>query len=227
MRETLATELDPEDVEILVVDDGSTDETADLAESAGARVLRQPDNRGKGAAVRAGVLAAAGRTVVFTDADMAYSPSLVLQVLHEVEDGWDMVVGSRRHEHATALVQARRLRELGGRLVNRLTYLVLLGQFRDTQCGIKGFRSDIGKVLFARTRLDGFAFDVELFLIAEQDQLSLQEVPVSVENRAGSSVRLVADSMTLLADLFRIRKWVGEGVYQPSADQVRVLQGRV
>ena len=227
MRETLASELDPEDVEILVVDDGSTDETADLAESAGARVLRQPDNRGKGAAVRAGVLAAAGRTVVFTDADMAYSPSLVLQVLHEVEDGWDMVVGSRRHEHATALVQARRLRELGGRLVNRLTYLVLLGQFRDTQCGIKGFRSDIGKVLFARTRLDGFAFDVELFLIAEQDQLSLQEVPVSVENRAGSSVRLVADSMTLLADLFRIRKWVGEGVYQPSADQVRVLQGRV
>jgi len=227
MRDVLASELEPAQLEILVVDDGSNDGTADLAASAGARVLRQPENRGKGAAVRAGVLAAAGQTVIFTDADMAYSPSLVLEVLREVEDGWDMVVGSRRHEQATALVQARRLRELGGRLVNRLTYLVLLGQFRDTQCGIKGFRSDIGKILFARTRLDGFAFDVELFLIAEQDQLSLQEVPVSVENRAGSSVRLVADSMTLLADLFRIRKWVGEGVYQPTEEQVSVLHSRI
>ncbi|MDH3295183.1 MAG: glycosyltransferase [Acidimicrobiia bacterium] len=227
MRRQLLTEVDPDQLEILVVDDGSSDETAEAAAGAGARVLGQGRNQGKGAAVRAGMLAAEGRSVVFTDADMAYSPGLVLRILHELEDGWDMVVGSRRHEQATALVQARRIRELGGRLVNRLTHLVLLGHFRDTQCGIKGFRSDIGQVVFERSRIDGFAFDVELFLIAEQDQLSLQEIPVSVENRAGSSVRVVADTMALLADLFRIRKWVGEGVYKPSEDQQQVLRSRV
>jgi putative flippase GtrA len=227
MRDALADELGPGQAEILVVDDGSSDNTADLAESAGARTIRQPANRGKGAAVRAGVLAAEGRSIVFTDADMAYSPTLVLRVLREVEDGWDMVVGSRQHQHATTLVQAGRLRELGGRLVNRLTHLVLLGHFRDTQCGIKGFRADVGKAVFERTRIDGFAFDVELFLMAEQDQLSLQEVPVSVENRTGSTVRLVTDSMALLIDLVRIRRWVGAGLYRPTPAQIEVLRSRV
>ncbi len=225
--ETLVPALAEDDFEILVVDDGSGDDTVEIAERAGARVVRQPTNQGKGAAVRRGVLEAQGRTVVFTDADLAYRPQLLLSVLEEVEQGWDMVVGSRRHEHTNVLVRARKLRELGGRMVNRLTHLVLLGHFRDTQCGLKGFQADIARVVFERTRIDGFAFDVELFLIAEQDQLSLREIPVSVENRAGSSVRIVADFLTLIVDLFRIRRWVGEGIYQPDAAQLRVLDERV
>ncbi len=225
--ETLVPVLAEDDFEILVVDDGSGDDTVEIAERAGARVVRQPTNQGKGAAVRRGVLEAQGRTVVFTDADLAYRPQLLLSVLEEVEQGWDMVVGSRRHEHTNVLVRARKLRELGGRMVNRLTHLVLLGHFRDTQCGLKGFQADIARVVFERTRIDGFAFDVELFLIAEQDQLSLREIPVSVENRAGSSVRIVADFLTLIVDLFRIRRWVGEGIYQPDAAQLRVLDERV
>ncbi len=225
--ETLVPVLAEDDFEILVVDDGSGDDTVEIAERAGARVVRQPTNQGKGAAVRRGVLEAQGRTVVFTDADLAYRPQLLLAVLEEVEQGWDMVVGSRRHEHTNVLVRARKLRELGGRMVNRLTHLVLLGHFRDTQCGLKGFQADIARVVFERTRIDGFAFDVELFLIAEQDQLSLREIPVSVENRAGSSVRIVADFLTLIVDLFRIRRWVGEGIYQPDAAQLRVLDERV
>ncbi len=227
VRETMGGELDDGDFEILVVDDGSSDDTVAVAEAAGARVVAQEANRGKGAAVRRGVLEARGRTVAFTDADLAYRPDLLLTVLREVELGWDMVVGSRRHQQTNVLVRARRLRELGGRMVNRLTHLVLLGHFRDTQCGIKGFQADIGRIMFERTRIDGFAFDVELFLIAEQDQLSLREIPVSVENRAGSSVRLVADVAALMVDLFRIRRWVGEGVYRPDPAQLRILNERV
>jgi putative flippase GtrA len=219
----LESRLGRGDFEIMVVDDGSTDATVTVAERAGARVVAQPANRGKGAAVRAGMLAARGRAVVFTDADLAYPPQVVLEVMDRVEDGWDVVVGSRRHEDANTLVRARRLRELGGRVINLLTYLVLLGAFRDTQCGIKGFRRDIATVLFQRTRIDGFAFDVEIFLIAEQDRMSLSEVAVSVRNRSGSSVRVVGDTIIVLRDLIRIRRWAGAGHYRPDAHQAAVL----
>ena len=116
------------------------------------RVIRLDPNRGKGGAVRAGVLEATGRTIAFTDADLSYSPSQVLLLLAEVERGWDVVVGSRRHTDARALVAARRLREVGGRVVNMLTWLVLLGQYRDTQCGLKAFRSDVARMIFSVTR---------------------------------------------------------------------------
>lgn len=220
--ETLGRELAStvgDDMEILVVDDGSTDATIELATAAGATVVAQPVNMGKGAAVRAGVLAANGRSVVFTDADLAYPAAMIIPVLEGLEDGWDVVVGSRRHEETTTLVRARRVRELGGRAVNWLTHLVLLGHFRDTQCGIKGFRNDIGKAIFDRTTINGFAFDVEVFLIAEQDRYSLTEVPVRVENRQGSSVRIVRDSLRLLRDLLRIRRAAGRGAYRPNSAQ--------
>lgn len=223
IRQVLDDSLGADGAEVVVVDDGSTDSTSAAAATAGARVVTQQENRGKGASVRAGVLAAEGRSVVFTDADLAYPPELVTTILGELEQGWDMVVGTRRHEQTNTLVRARRIRELGGRMVNRLTHLVLLGHFRDTQCGIKGFRTDIARTMFERTRIDGWAFDVELFLMAEQDRLSLLEVPVTVANRPGSSVRIVADSITLLVDLFRIRHWVGKGLYRPNHDQQTII----
>ena len=221
--EELQSAVHRDDMEIIVVDDGSTDDTAARASGAGARTIVQPQNRGKGAAVRAGILASQGRAVVFTDADMAYPASLVVTILDEVEQGWDVVVGSRRHQETTTLVRARLLRELGGRLVNWLTHLVLLGHFRDTQSGIKGFRGDVARVMFERTRIDGFAFDVEIFLIAEQDSLSLTEVPVKVENRAASSVRLVVDTLLFFGDLVKIRRAAGWGWYAPTPAQQRVI----
>lgn len=225
LRNALEPVVGDEGLEVLVVDDGSGDATGDEAIASGARLVVHPQNRGKGAAVRTGVLAARGRSIVFTDADLSYHPAHVVTMLEEIEDGWDVVVGSRRHEETTTLVKARAVRELGGRLINWLTHLVLLGHFRDTQCGIKGFRSDIGKVIFERTTIDGFAFDVEIYLIAEQDHLSLKEIPVSVENRQVSSVRIVADTALLFRDLVRVRRMAGWGRYRPNPDQMATIRG--
>jgi dolichyl-phosphate beta-glucosyltransferase len=207
--------------ELVVVDDGSPDATAEVARSAGAdRVVQLDPNRGKGGAVRAGVLAATGRTIAFTDADLSYSPSQVLRLMDEVEAGWDVVVGSRRHTDARALVAARRLREVGGRVVNMLTWLVLLGQYRDTQCGLKAFRSDVARMIFSVTRVDGFAFDVEVFHLAERYRLSLHEVPVEVVNSSRSTVHVVRDTWRLVRDLFRIRRVGRSGGYELSVADV-------
>lgn len=193
------------ELEVVVVDDGSADGTAEAARAAGAdQVVVQPENRGKGAAVRAGVLAATGRTIAFTDADLSYPPGQIADLLAEVEAGWDVVVGSRVHTETATLVRARAVRELGGRLINLTTHAVLLGHHRDTQCGLKAFRSDVARSLFGRSRVDGFAFDVELFHLAERDRLSLREVPVQVANADRSSVRVVRDGLLIVRDLARI-----------------------
>jgi glycosyltransferase involved in cell wall biosynthesis len=197
-----------------VVDDGSGDDTAAQARAAGAdQVLVQPENRGKGSAVRTGVLAAGGRTVAFIDADLSYPPEQLLRLLAEVESGWDMVVGSRRHVDTTTLVKNRRLREVSSRAFNSLTVAVLLGQYRDTQCGLKAFRADAARLLFSHAHVDGFAFDVELFHLAERYRLSLAEVPVELANSSTSSVRVGVDALRMVRDLFRVRRWAARGVY--------------
>ena len=208
-------------LEIVVVDDGSPDDTVGAARRAGAdQAIRLPHNQGKGGAVRAGMLAARGRTVAFTDADLAYSPDQILHLLVEVEQGWDMVVGSRRHTGTTTLVRARRLREIGGRVINVLTTALLLGQYRDTQCGLKAFRSDAAKLLFSQTRINGFAFDIELFHLAERYELSVLEVPVRVENSERSTVKVARDAARLMRDLVRVRRWAKQGAYAEHAETV-------
>ena len=224
---TALAELGPGAVEVIVVDDGSPDGTADAARAAGAdRVVEVRPNRGKGAAVRAGVLEATGRTIAFIDADLSYAPDQLLRLLAEVEAGWDMVVGSRRHVETTTLVRAGRLREAGGRAINALTMAVLLGQYRDTQCGIKAFRSDAARLMFGRSRVDRFAFDVELFHLAERYRLSLTEVPVSLANSSSSTVRVGLDALRVLRDIFRIRRWASRGVYDLTpAEQDQMAPG--
>ena len=225
IRAELAEVAEGGGLEVIVVDDGSPDATAAAARAAGAdQVIVQPVNRGKGAAVRAGMLAARGRTIAFTDADLAYPPRQILRLLAEVEAGWDVVVGSRRHTDTTTLVRARRLREVGGRVINLCTQAVLLGQHRDTQCGLKAFRSDVARLLFTKSRIDGFAFDVEVFHLVERYRLSLAEVPVSVENTTRSTVRIARDAARLVRDLVRIRRDAGRGAYDPGAGELEALE---
>lgn len=215
LRAELDQALGGEPVEIIVVDDGSPDDTAEVARAAGAdRVERLPVNRGKGAAVRTGMLLARGRTVAFCDADLSYRPVQLVPLLEAVEEGWDVVVGNRRHVLTRTLVRAGRVRELGGRLINLATHVLLLGQYRDTQCGIKAFRRDVAQLLFGLGRIDGFAFDVEVFHLVERYRLSLHEVPVQVVNSERSTVHVVRDGLGLVVDLVRVRRNAHAGRYE-------------
>lgn len=208
-------------LEIVVVDDGSDDDTAAVAEAAGSDlVLRQPTNRGKGAAVRAGMLGARGRTIAFTDADLSYAPSQIVTLLEGVEEGWDVVVGSRQHVQTRTVVRAGRLREVGGRVINTFTGIVLLGRYRDTQCGLKAMRSDVARLVFSHAQIDGFAFDVEVFHLVERYQLSLREVPVEVVNSSRSTVNVARDAGRLVRDLFRIRRWARLGRYEAEGEEL-------
>jgi dolichyl-phosphate beta-glucosyltransferase len=213
------------DLEILVVDDGSSDATAERAEAAGARVVRLGHNQGKGAAVRAGMLAATGRTIAFTDVDLAYAPEQLRPLLAAVEAGWDVAVGNRWHPDSEAVARASILRQASSRMFNLLTATVLLGHYRDTQCGCKAFRADVARIIFGRTRLDGFAFDVEVLHLVERYRLSLTEVPVQVADGGPSTVRVAAAAAGMVRDLFRVRRWGSEGAYELTASELATAGG--
>ena len=218
VRRLRAELREPGDVEIVVVDDGSGDGTDRVAWDAGAdQVVVLPGNRGKGAAVRAGMLAAQGAVRVFTDVDLAYSPDQVDRVAAVVAGGAPVAVGSRHHADTRTLQRAGRLREVMGRVFTAVTRVVVLGERRDTQCGLKGFSADAAEAIFRRSSVDGFAFDVELFVIARGLGLPVVDVPVDVSNSDASTVNVGADALTMVADLLRIRRRERAGAYAAPA----------
>jgi len=202
LRRDLTAALGPDAVEIIVVDDGSHDGTAARAREAGAdAVLSLPNNRGKGAAVRAGMAQSSGATVVFTDADLSYPPDQVLRVAAAIDDGADVAIGSRTHAGAGDGIPPSALRQLSGRLFNLLTRVVLRGRYGDTQCGLKGFGHDVAHRLATESRIDGFAFDVELLHLAERDGLVIREVPAEVRSSGRSSVNLALHVPQMVRDV--------------------------
>jgi putative flippase GtrA len=202
------------DLEIVVVDDGSPDATAEAAREAGADlVVVQPENRGKGAAVRAGVAVATGRAVAFTDADLAYTPGQLLPMLAAVEGGWDAVIGNRHDDASVTVEGTSAFRFFGSRVVNMASNLLLLGNYRDTQCGCKAFRGDIAATVLGAGRIDGFAFDIEVLHLIERYGFSLKEVPVEVVNSEVSTVRALRDGIGVGRDILRIRRMATRGAY--------------
>ena len=200
-------------IELVVVDDGSPDGTAAAARAGGAdQVVRLPANRGKGAAVRAGMLAATGRTVAFTDVDLAYPPEQLARLCTVVEQGWDVVVGNRRHPDSV-VPRGSAVRQLGSAIFNLFSHVVLLGDYRDTQCGLKLFRRDAARSIFARTRIDRFAFDVEVLHLVEHDRLRLREEPVVLESTDVTTVRFGRAAISMLRDVIRIRRLSARGGY--------------
>ena len=216
------------DLEIIVVDDGSPDGTADAARRAGAdQVVVQPQNHGKGAAVRAGVLAARGRTVAFTDADLAYSPHQLVAFVEAIEGGYDVAIGNRHHADADTLVGTSAVRSFGSRVVNMATSLMLLGNYRDTQCGCKAFRADAGRIVMGAGTIDGFAFDIEVLHLVERYGLSMIELPVEVVNSDTSTVRALRDGAGVLLDILRIRRLSQQARYpQRAANALPIGAGR-
>lgn len=206
--------VDPLVTEILVVDDGSNDATAATAAShlrtlPYGRVLRLPANAGKGGATRVGVARARGRAVVFMDADMATDPTDLEALLEALRDA-DVAIGSRT-DPGSVIEGASASRALMGRAFNLACRMACGFDHRDTQCGFKGFRSSVGKVLFHLSRLNGFAFDVELLLLAQKLGLRMREVPVHWTAVPGSAVRPLRDPVPMLLDVVRTRlRWRGD-----------------
>jgi glycosyltransferase involved in cell wall biosynthesis len=221
---------DPAAVEFVVVDDGSTDATAAVAEKTAAgdprvRVLRSDFNHGKGFAVRAGVLSAEGELVVFTDADGSYDPAQVERVVRAL-DGAPVAIGSRAggplEVDPTATPPGEppeegpgmALRRTASRVFNTAMRLTLGLDYQDTQCGLKGFRREAAEAIFRRARVDGFAFDAEALLVAGLLGLEVVEVPVRAEDRAGSKVHLAGDAVRMLADVWAVRRAAARGAYE-------------
>jgi dolichyl-phosphate beta-glucosyltransferase len=201
--------------EIIVVDDGSKDGTATTVEefrakAAEVRLIRFPHNRGKGAAVRAGMLAAIGDAILFSDADFSTPIEEVEGALKLLQEGGDVVIGSRALAGSQVLVRQTLLRESLGRLFNRLIRAFLRIPFRDTQCGFKLFRREAARAVFQRARTDGFAFDVETLLLALQLGYVVREMPVRWINDPESRVNLLRHPAQMLGDLWRIRRSLGD-----------------
>ena len=198
-------------VEIIVVDDGSTDNTALTVlaltlEVAGLRVIRYPRNRGKGFALRAGVLSSRGSLVLLSDADLS-TPIEELETLKPfiASRSCQIAIGSRALA-LSEIVRAQPFWRRGmGRVFNRMVRALVIDGFHDTQCGFKLFSGEAARLLFQAARIDRFAFDVEILALARKNGYRVAEVPVKWTNHAGSKVRPVLDSLQMLADLMRIR----------------------
>lgn len=197
-----------ESFEILVVDDGSRDGTAALAAGLDAseiRVLRHTVNRGKGAAVRTGMLASRGRRVLLSDADLS-TPIEELERLEPHLSSAHVVLGSRAVPGARITRRQARYRELMGKAFNVvIRYVGGVRGFRDTQCGFKLFRGEAARDLFADVLLDGFAYDVEMVWLARRRGLRVVEVGVTWAHRDASRVHPVFDSLRMLRDVLRYR----------------------
>ena len=198
------------DSEVLVVDDGSADDTATLVEGLAAReprlsLIRLAENRGKGAAVRAGMGAAKGRYWLFMDADLATPIEELDKLLGYAQRGADVVIGSRGLAQSDIRTRQPRPRELMGRTFNLLVRSLLLGGFMDTQCGFKLFSHQAGAEIFARQTTDGFAFDVEILMLARDLGYRIREVPVVWRHAPNSKVSPVTDSTRMFRDLLRLR----------------------
>lgn len=199
-----------EEYEVLIVDDGSTDSTAQLVRSCGdphVRLESYTPNRGKGCAVRTGMLAARGELVLCTDADLAYGVDVFAPLLERLRTGQaDLVIGSRRlggtgyQNYPPLRIAASKCFGLLSRTISGLPY--------DTQCGIKGYRRQAAQTIFSRCATDGFSFDFEVLMRADRLGLRVEQLPVSVINFRASKVNLVKDSLRMFGDVFRIRRAV-------------------
>jgi dolichyl-phosphate beta-glucosyltransferase len=199
-------------VEVLVVDDGSTDATVMVADAVAAvdrrvRVLSYQPNRGKGFAVRTGMLAAEGELIVFTDADGSYGPSELDRIMGALGEA-PVAIGTRAN--GTSGPVARRA-------ASRVFNLAIRGSlglpYGDTQSGLKGFRRAAAQQIFRHTRVDGFAFDVEVLWLARWLRLEVAEVRVQATERQGSKVQMLADALGMLGEVWAIRRARTNGAY--------------
>jgi glycosyltransferase involved in cell wall biosynthesis len=205
-------EVNPKN-ELIVVNDGSTDATGTIAREVlsgakiAARLLENFPNRGKGAAVRTGLLAAQEAIGLFFDADLSTPLEETPKVVDTIASGkFDIAFGSRSLDRSLIGDHQPWRREQGGRVFNLLVRVATGLPFWDTQCGFKAFRLDVCRPILEAARIAGFAFDVELLYLAQRAGLRLREVPVRWNHHEGSKVHFVQDSLRMLREVVALRR---------------------
>jgi glycosyltransferase involved in cell wall biosynthesis len=196
--------------EVLVVDDGSKDQTAAVAESfrkriPSLRVISNGVNRGKGFSVKHGTQEAHGATVLFTDADLSAPIEEADKLLKAVEDGFDVAIGSRAMDRSLISVHETVFREFAGIIFNKIVRIILRLPFVDTQCGFKAFRRERCRIIFEQQRIERFGFDPELLYLARHHGLRSVEIPVRWGHSPATKVNMMRDSVLMFVDVFTIR----------------------
>jgi dolichyl-phosphate beta-glucosyltransferase len=209
--------------ELIVVDDGSSDETATVAEQSvaqappglRARVIRNEPNRGKGHAVRTGLLAARAPIALFSDADLSTPITETPKLIEPIESGlFDLTFGSRALDRSLIGVHQPWRREQGGRVINLIVRLATRLPFWDTQCGFKAFRMSVCRPLIEASTIDRFGFDVEYLTVAHLAGLRMSEIPVRWDHNDGSKLSVWRDTPRLLDEVRTIRQQARRGVYE-------------
>jgi glycosyltransferase involved in cell wall biosynthesis len=218
------------DSEVIVVDDGSSDGTADVAErsfgeagSVAARAIRGGENRGKGWVVRNGLLAARAPIALFSDADLSTPITETPKLVEPIESGYfDLTFGSRALDRSLIGVHQPWRREQGGRVFNLIVRLATGLPFWDTQCGFKAFRMNVCRPIIEAATINRFGFDVELIYLAYLAELSLREIPVRWDHNEGSKVEVARDSWRMFNEVRLIRARARQGFYDESIAAARV-----
>lgn len=205
--------------EIIVVDDGSSDATAETAMNAGSgsglvRVIRLEQNGGKGHAVKVGMLAAKGSLRLFTDADGATPIAELGKLVKAIDGGADIAVASRALRDDSRVVASKLSRKIIGTCFNVLVRIFAVPGIRDTQCGFKLFKGAVAQRLFSAQRIPGFGFDPEVLFLAHMLKYRIAEVPVNWKDVVGSKVNVFNDSLRMFSDLLRIRMYWRTGAYR-------------
>jgi dolichyl-phosphate beta-glucosyltransferase len=205
--------------EIIVVDDGSSDDTAKLVTAYTQkhpefRLISNGTNRGKGYSVRHGMLEARGEIALFTDADLSTPIEEADKLLAALRDqGYDGAIGSRALDRTLIAVHQSAIREQAGIFFNRMVRWIMGIGFSDTQCGFKAFRRERSKIIFEQQRIERFGFDPEILFLAKRHGLRVAEVPVRWSHDAGTKVNVIADGIRMFLDLLLVRWNAARGLY--------------
>ena len=206
--------------EVLVVENGSRDETFEIASDFAKRnqnlYVFQEKKRGKGNAVRRGMLEAQGDYRFFCDADLSMPIAEVNKFLPPVLEGMDVAIGSREVSGAVRYDEPQ-YRHLTGRVFNTLIQLLVLPELQDTQCGFKCFRAEVAEDVFRYQTLTGWSFDVEVLYIARRKGYRIHEVPINWYFKADTKISVIQDSWQMFLDLLTIRRNARHGLYDPES----------